>query len=57
MYRTITTVADVHHFNTDPDPAFRFNLNPDPAKMYRTTTVADPHHLNATPDFEPSHIH
>ncbi len=24
-------VADPHHFNADPDPAFHFNADPDPA--------------------------
>jgi hypothetical protein len=24
-------VADPHHFNADPDPAFNYNADPDPA--------------------------
>jgi hypothetical protein len=32
-------VADLHHFNEDPEPAFNFNADPDPA-----------FHFNADPD-------
>jgi hypothetical protein len=39
-----TMVADPHHFNADPDPAFRFNADPDPAV-----------HFKADPD--PAHFH
>jgi hypothetical protein len=27
----VARVADQHHFDADPDPAFYFNADPDPA--------------------------
>ncbi len=36
-------VADLHHFNADPDPALYFNADPDPA-----------FHLNADLDPDPA---
>jgi hypothetical protein len=44
--------VDPHHFNADPDPAFRFNADPDPAFHFN----ADPDpafHFNAEPDPAP----
>jgi hypothetical protein len=43
LFRTDTDrVADPHHFDADPDPAFHFNANPDPD-----------FHFNADPDPDP----
>ena len=40
--RPIHRVADPHHFNADPDPAFHLSADPDPA-----------FHFNANPDLDP----
>jgi hypothetical protein len=55
----IPRVADPHHFNADPDPAFHFNADPDPA--FHFNVYPDPAflldadldpalHFNADPD-------
>jgi hypothetical protein len=38
-------IADPHHFNADPDPAFHFNPDPDPDPAF---------HFNADPDPDPA---
>jgi hypothetical protein len=30
IFRDIISVADPHHFDTDPDPTFHFEIDPDP---------------------------
>ncbi len=35
-------VADPHHFNANPDPAFHFNANPDPAFHFNADLGQDP---------------
>ncbi len=36
-------VADLHHFNTDTDPAFHFNADPDPTSYVNADPDPDPH--------------
>jgi hypothetical protein len=40
-------IADPHHLNADPDPAFHLNADPDPDPAF---------HLNANPDPAPHRI-
>ncbi len=39
----IIRVADPHHFNADPDPAFHYNADPDPAFHFNADPVPDHH--------------
>jgi hypothetical protein len=54
-YDTVPTyksrVADPHHLNADPNPAFQFNADPDPA--FHFNEDPDPH-FTADPDLHPA---
>jgi hypothetical protein len=59
-----SSIADLHHFNADPDPAFHFESRSCPSSVWPPSTrrnlsgsphtehssIADPHHFNADPD-------
>ncbi len=42
----LARLADPHHFNADPDPAFHFNADSDPAFHSRPNRDPGPHHCN-----------
>jgi hypothetical protein len=40
----VARVADPHHFNADPDPAFHLNADLDPACHFNADPDPAPHH-------------
>ncbi len=41
-------IADLHHFNAHPDPAFYLIADPDPAFNFNANLDPDLHHSNDT---------
>ncbi len=47
------SVADPHHFNAIPDPAFHFNADPDPAFHFNADPNQDPTPHQSTGNIRP----